>query len=1551
MTLGCSGDTNGATASVTLTASASSSTEANSTGTRRAVDELVLVSQNLGTLNVISLAPINNEGAAGSILDSLSNVIRSPAPIGGLTDDNLLLSLQIVDRCVDAIRILSAPTINEDTGNLFVSVFDDLILASRFASATVRATVTTTIEMMRIKIGQVVSGMLTVGESKIYGDLSQCTLVKMQKINPGTTVSEYSVSLGNCATFTIPYGALPAQAKTLTSSLIQAGSMSPLVTDPPAGTAFGSFLSRSYLVGLFEGNSGQAIPMPALTAQNKISISTTLTDARECTGVTMNTSTATWNTTNGVTNVPQVTCSANGVDNGARFPQAAQVSLRASSSGIFAAVQGAITILYNDTELTTAYRTCMIAANYVEADMLACRATLLDTLAGAVNCAHKSTSDCDFAKQQAFNHLKKRAAGDERTARIAACRASACAAATCTDGYVGNCAACTTCKAGAQAFYELVKGVQACTTTCTTSDGIDDTIANQGTARDSLTKAMGECATGRPIACARADLEVSLSEVLNDQQVYAYIFASAEEALALEMEECTDLETLQSAFTTCKTVNGKASLAASLGMSDTEVTAPVLNEYLRKAAIFKTGLYVQSCMAAANSSDQRGICIHGDDAKTALGGILGVISENLSDGLLEEFVIDAAVARGIEVIDACMDNIASVLTTADTAAARTQCRATEGCAALAPYLGFLSTELSQSDCYKYLNAATQLNMQSKMASCIAAINSTLSDTDQASARNTCKTVTLKAAMAKANGEDVSDITNERLQRSVTEAALVMTMPSMMSACMAAIGDDDTLSDDAKQIERNTCRTTAAKTAYAEATGLSENDISTEELTEALDSAAEATTRSAMKACPSLTNSTEKAACIAAAKIKAAATLGLENITDTVFAELQLTGALNEMREVAAACAEANTSVCDFQSSFDSAAGTNSTSLSATEYNTTQRKNTRAAAKHLIKLNLKSCYGSTNSQGATRSQAEIATCAQGLDLSTFELLEGIDRMEMIIRDAIQEIASERMVACMQSLANATSCQIGAKVLMQAYYDGIVDDPSLVDAFLLGRAAKYTSAKGTTEACSGASDSTACVAGVAAEATSNGGTSEGARIDEFFNALKEAALIWTSCDDTAGAGTDDCEMLAKTQFITMGGNLEEWQSSERDQARDIADGLSNGNLTAIFRSASADLVLSFPDACSNLDTVAANTDIISIVAGLDDNLEVYQVSDFWEETALTCVIKYRVELGSSSYTIDSLLTELKAIVLTATNIDTRRSVTTTASTSTAQTVSECTSTCTLATPSTAPTSNAPTTVQPTNQPTAEPTIEGDMTNTTLIYQLSNSNLTVAAMAVGTVPNTAASLAFAGVAGIQPARVSLPLVTVASRRTVSLNLHFFVTQSTNLDISAITSAMIDTSSSGFANSFVLKAAALGQMISLPTVQFVSSNVQSASSDSSSSSFDFPVWAAVIVPCIAILIALGVFVFVYKKNKAENDQLKAEEFKKQTADSDSKADTFKSNDKSADDFDPVSTDSSQTATSPYQDCIEPATDTQIELVVQDERLSASTRLPVARKARAPVA
>ena len=122
MTLGCSGDTNGATASVTLTASASSSTEANSTGTRRAVDELVLVSQNLGTLNVISLAPINNEGAAGSILDSLSNVIRSPAPIGGLTDDNLLLSLQIVDRCVDAIRILSAPTINEDTGNLFFSV-------------------------------------------------------------------------------------------------------------------------------------------------------------------------------------------------------------------------------------------------------------------------------------------------------------------------------------------------------------------------------------------------------------------------------------------------------------------------------------------------------------------------------------------------------------------------------------------------------------------------------------------------------------------------------------------------------------------------------------------------------------------------------------------------------------------------------------------------------------------------------------------------------------------------------------------------------------------------------------------------------------------------------------------------------------------------------------------------------------------------------------------------------------------------------------------------------------------------------------------------------------------------------------------------------------------------------------------------------------------------------------------------------------------------------------------------------------------------------------
>merc|ERR1712195_413309 len=249
----------------------------------------------------------------------------------------------------------------------------------------------------------------------------------------------------------------------------------------------------------------------------------------------------------------------------------------------------------------------------------------------------------------------------------------------------------------------------------------------------------------------------------------------------------------------------------------------------------------------------------------------------------------------------------------------------------------------------------------------------------------------------------------------------------------------------------------------------------------------------------------------------------------------------------------------------------------------------------------------------------------------------------------------------------------------YSDGVVDDTSLADALLLGRSGSYSSAKGTTEACSSASDSIACVAGVAAKATSNGGTTQGALIDIHFNALRGAASTWTSCDDILGAETDACETFAKTQFMIMGGNPAEWVSSERDQARDLADGLSNGNLTAIFRSASADLVISLPDACSNLDTVAANTTIMLTIAELDANLVVSQVSEPWEETASTCVIKYRVELGSSSHTIESLLTELEAIVLTVTNTNTRRSDTTTATTGTAQTVSECTSACTVVTPS--------------------------------------------------------------------------------------------------------------------------------------------------------------------------------------------------------------------------------------------------------------------------------
>merc|ERR1719424_312830 len=278
------------------------------------------------------------------------------------------------------------------------------------------------------------------------------------------------------------------------------------------------------------------------------------------------------------------------------------------------------------------------------------------------------------------------------------------------------------------------------------------------------------------------------------------------------MASCTAYAATQAQLDTCKNTNAKTQLATSLGLTTSEVTAQLLNEYMDDAATEAIDNSVTSCMSAATSAEERSFCVTGDAAKSVLAKSLGILTADLGAGELEEFVVDAAVEKALDVIDQCMSSISTSLDATATAAAKSACRTTTGCDTLAPALGLLTTELTKAECFGYLDMAASNHIDSKMQSCIAAIDSSLSASDQAAARGTCKTTTAKAGLASVLGVDVADISSEELQDYVLESALSTKLPNVMSACISGI--DSTASTSVKAAARTACRTTSAKTAYA-----------------------------------------------------------------------------------------------------------------------------------------------------------------------------------------------------------------------------------------------------------------------------------------------------------------------------------------------------------------------------------------------------------------------------------------------------------------------------------------------------------------------------------------------------------------------------------------------------------------------------------------------------------------------------------------------------------------------------------------------------------------
>jgi hypothetical protein len=629
----------------------------------------------------------------------------------------------------------------------------------------------------------------------------------------------------------------------------------------------------------------------------------------------------------------------------------------------------------------------------------------------------------------------------------------------------------------------------------------------------------------------------------------------------------------------------------------------------------------------------------------------------------------------------------------------------------------------------------------------------------------------------------------------------------------------------------------------------------------------------MKACSKLTSATEQGSCKTSAQAKAAATMGLESVSALEFAQFTDGGADSEVAMQAKACAEAGTtfSACDFQGKFDSAASTDSSTLSSDVKATSARSNGRDAARNLIKQNLKSCSQSTNSAGSSRSVAEIISCSQGIESSTYNMLENSTRTDKSQRDAIREIAAERMKSCMSlSSASSTDCKTKALAVMQTYSTDTLTAADLTDALLVALSRVYTNVYGAIGGvgCSFA-DKAICFSDAANLATVYGSSSDRSAIDLGFNALRKTADTWCSCEDTSSNATE-CEVQAKAQYVQLGGNPAEWETTQRDQARDLATGYCNGNLTTIFRMNSTDLVFTLAAACSTLDTTAVNTAFLAYVATIDSALNGYAVSDPWEETSTTCKMKYRVELGSSTMTIDALTATLQEHTLSVGSA-TRRS-TTTASTSTSQTTSECTDTCTIATPTSSPTTSAPTTSSPTTSTptTSGPTTSGPTTSattaTTTVVSYKLSGLTTSQLDASTPSGQALRGAmidaFANSTGLATSTVSITSVTAYTRRA-GVTVGFTVTGVT-VDVTAVNAAMTDTSSSGFGQLFVAAAAAAGQTVSLPTVESLTIV------DSSSSSEVFPVWAIFLTVFMVIMIVLAILVFLWQRNRVQADMAK---------------------------------------------------------------------------------
>jgi len=838
----------------------------------------------------------------------------------------------------------------------------------------------------------------------------------------GATAS-YQLST-QCAstTYTLPYAAIATHASqpSLVLTAITTSPYTHLAKPYPGG-----FVTSMLDYSVYGNGSSTPYSVSGLTGNNRLTISTAVTDMRSCTGVALVPNASglpSWSEAG-------VTCTTpSGVNPLSISP--GTVSLRATSTGMFGAITGPIsTSSASEVQHRQVYRTCMIAANFNTTLQAVCSNDLKTSCYATVNCTGLSNSTCEFQTNQKLAASKTLAAQEERDARMSACNAQggACQSAG---------SACTACIADANAKYALVANLPPCTSNCE-GQNTEAFQAEETSRIGSTTTVMSSCMANATTpaarrACIDSNVRAELAKTLgtvDNTQLQEYLQGAARNAMATEMASCGAAAGNDAAARAqCVSVNAKNQLATSLGLSASEVTGQLLNKYVSDAARSACGSSITACMQAATTAAERLDCTSGSTLKNTLAQSLGISTESVTAGDLRGFVESSAIDSMKSTLTACMSALNT--SSSDIATARATCRTNTACTAVATSLGLEASALSAADCASYLQGAERTEIQDKMSACVSGVDTTLNTTAQRAARKACHSAA-KSALALMQGSDASSVSNENMQVYLRDSAMSENVPAIMAACMDAI--NTSLATSAQESARTACRTTATRAALAESLGLMDDEMSDSEVQEALNTASMQSARKAMKACMGLGQS-EQTACISEAKAKVAKVTGSASITELDFVSVRDEGAMDELLTAASSCVTASVSAaaCGFLSKYQEGSGLNTTGLSADIQSMAAQRAARKTARYLIKKNMAACKTSTKSDGSSRTNAEVNSCATALNQNVLTTLEPLARIQLIVRDVNRELASSRMKACMQlSGANATSCLSDAQTLMAGY----------------------------------------------------------------------------------------------------------------------------------------------------------------------------------------------------------------------------------------------------------------------------------------------------------------------------------------------------------------------------------------------------------------------------------------------------------------------------------------------------------------------------------------